>query len=207
MDLPTLLKADDLDAVAEIISQAIAELMSAYSRMLRHLELKLFEALDHHSTTTDLRNRAKIVSGISGDFRLDAFSLRLAEYSGEDQDIESLVSLAVNKPSRDWTDRDIEGAVIQFGIWGMEFRRVEILAPMKNRPATRKAFAVAFGQGDSSKTTSTIIDVATQDKPAIMEFTEKLRAQRPKDALGCKLFFAALVELGAEIANEYTVRK
>lgn len=207
VDLPTLLKTDDLEVVAEIISQAIKELKGIYGRMLRDLELKLYEALDHHSTVADLRNRAKIVSGISGDFRLDAFALRLAEFSGAEQDIESLVSLAVNKPSRDWTDRDIEGAVIQFGIWGIEFRRVEFLAPMKNRPATRKAFAAVFGQGESSRTASTTIDVATQDEPAIAAFAENLRAQRPKDALGRKLFFAALVELGAEIANEYNVRK
>jgi hypothetical protein len=73
---------------------------------------------------------------------------------------------------------------------------------MKNRPATRKAFAVAFGQGNVDKTASTTIDVATEDEEAIASQAGKLRAQRPKDPRGRRLFFAALIELGAEIVNE-----
>jgi hypothetical protein len=207
IDLPTILQCDDLVGVADTISKSIKEVTAAYGKMLCSVENQLFNALDHCTTLERLQQRGRIVSGISGDFRLDAFALRLSEYTGTEQDLESLVSLAVNKPSREWTDRDIEAALIQLGTWSIEFRRVEVFAPMKNRPATRRAFAVVFGQGNGDKTASTTIDVATEDEKAIAAQASRLRAQRPKDARGRHLFFAALIELGAEIVNEQNVRK
>ena len=207
VDLPALLEFSDLEDVVAAIIASIRELTGAYNATLRSVETQMFDALDHHSNCEALQSRARTVSGISGDFRLDAFALRLAEYTGTVNDLESLISLAANKPSREWTDRDIEAALIQLGAWGMEFRRVEVLAPMKNRPATRKAFAVVFGQGDGGKTTSTTIDVALDDQAAIDAQIKSLRTQRPKDSHGRRLFLAALVEIGAEIVSEQNLRK
>jgi len=121
--------------------------------------------------------------------------------------VESLISLAISKPSREWTDRDVEAALIQLGNWSIEFRRVEVLAPMKNRPATRKAFAVVFGRGDSGRTASTTIDIGMEDEEFIATQAAKLRAQSPKDARGRRLFLAALVELGAELVGEQNGRR
>jgi hypothetical protein len=202
IDLPALLGQKDMRSVSNLILKCLTELSEAYTVMLRSLETELFRALDHHADLPRLRSRGETVSGISGDFRLDAFALRLSEYGGSEQDVESLISLAINKPSRDWNDRDIQAALIQLGQWSMEFRRIETLAPMRNRPASRQAFAVVFGQGRGNKTASASFDVGNDDAPSIAAHAAKLRAHRPVDPVERKLFLAALVELGAELAEE-----
>jgi len=48
-----------------------------------------------------LRERGAVVAGISGDFRLDAFALRISEYQGRPEETQALISLALSKPERD----------------------------------------------------------------------------------------------------------
>ncbi len=202
VDLPALLGEQDMRDVSTTVFACLKELTGAYPSMLRSFETELFRALDHHSDKARLRMRGDTVAGISGDFRLDAFALRLSQYEGSTEDIESIISLAVNKPSRDWTDRDIHAALIQLGQWSLDFRHVEILAPIRNRPASRQAFAVVFGQGRGNKTATASFDVGLDDAPALASHVAKLRTHRPSDPLDRKLFLAALVELGAELAEE-----
>jgi hypothetical protein len=140
------------------------------------------------------------VSGISGDFRLDAFALRLSSYSEALEDIEAMISLSVNKPPRDWTDRDIEQAFVQLGTWAFEFRKVETLAPLRDRPATRHAFAVVFGVGDGTATTSRSFDISTSDIQTVRQLAKQIQAS----ASGVELdvFLAALAEAGSHAAQQ-----
>lgn len=202
LDLPTMLGNGDLNALSSILLNSLQELNDAYRVMLRSVEAQVLASLDHRSTLDILRLRGKTVSGISGDFRLDAFALRLSEYQGLDSDIESLIALAASKPSKDWTDRDIQGALIQLSQWSIDFRRIETLAPMKNRPATRQSFAVIFGQSGGNKTVSTSFDVGVEHSATIAGYLKLIRDQKPKDSSERKLFLAALVALGAELASE-----
>jgi hypothetical protein len=109
---------------AQAISHAVAavrggleELRARYRNMLDELrKLLLKELLVHNSSKESmelLRDRARNVQDVSGDFRLNAFIGRLAQFHGTDQDIEGLASLASNKPPRDWTDPDLN----QAGLW------------------------------------------------------------------------------------------
>ena len=202
VDIPSVLGNGTLASVPAILLKSLQELVEAYQKLLRSVEEQLFAFLDHRSTLDALRLRGATVSGISGEFRLDAFALRISEYGGKDDDIESLIALAVSKPSRDWTDRDIQAALVQLGQWSIEFRRIEALAPMKNRPATRKSFAVIFDQSGGNKTTSTSFDIGLDDAAAVKSYLEGIRTHKPRKASERKLFLAALVELGAELATE-----
>ena len=47
----------------------------------------------------ELRSRADNVRELGGDHRLEAFIMRLALFKGTDEDVESLASLATNKPN------------------------------------------------------------------------------------------------------------
>jgi hypothetical protein len=61
--------------------QTILELSGAFNRVLAEVESRLFQALRHDFDLNVLHERARVVAGISGDFRLDAFATRLGTYT------------------------------------------------------------------------------------------------------------------------------
>ena len=199
MDLPAMLAEDSGPSIVESIATCIAELNGAFPKMLRAVESKVFQVLNHKGSFEDLRHRGTTVAGISGDFRLDAFAVRLSSYEGTLGDVESLVSLAVNKPSRDWTDRDIELAFVQLGTWAFEFRKVETMAPLRDRPATRHAFAVVFGPGDGGAATARSFDIASSDIHTVKRLAEEFRSR--SNGVELDVFLAALAEAGAQAAR------
>ena len=199
VDIPALLSGSE-EPFPKLLAVCISELESAYSAMLRGVESKLFEALDHTGALDDLRKRGAIVSGISGDFRLDAFALRISEYRGRPEDIQALISLAVNKPERDWADRDIEFAYIQLGSWSMEFRRVEMLAPLRSRPATRRSFAVVFGLGNGRKAFSESFDISVAQSDLVTELAARILSHR--QTAKSDIFLAALAEAGVQVVQQ-----
>jgi hypothetical protein len=199
MDIPALLHREDTSSITQAISECISELNGAFPGMLRMVERKLFAALGHKGTLDELNRRGTTVTGISGDFRLDAFALRLENFSGTEDDVESIISLAVNKPSRDWTDRDIELALIQLGTWAFEFRKVEILAALRDRQPTRRAFAVVFGPSEDIPATVRSIDISSTDIPLVNRIAEDIAAKA--DDVDADVFLAALAEAGARVAR------
>jgi hypothetical protein len=199
VDIPALL-GDAHDSLASAIAECISELSGAYARMLGSVEGRLFDAIDHTGSLEQLRNRGSAVTGISGDFRLDAFSLRISEYQGRPEDIQALISLAVSKPERDWTDRDIELAYIQLGTWAMEFRRVETLASLRNRPANRRSFAVVFGPGSGRAAVSGSYDVSVSDSDLVSSIAKEILSHQSKVKLD--IFLAALAEAGATVVHQ-----
>ena len=70
--------------------------------MLHRLREVLLTELDVPNTSEamlqELKARAENVRQLSGDHRLEAFVIRLARFLGGDEDMESLASLATNKP-------------------------------------------------------------------------------------------------------------
>jgi hypothetical protein len=200
MDLPALLGATSSANITDSIARCIAELYDAYPKMLRSVEAQVLKMLDHRGEITELANRGKTVSGISGDFRLDAFALRLSSYSASLEDIEAMISLSVNKPARDWTDRDIELAFVQLGTWAFEFRKVETLAPLRDRPATRHAFAVVFGVGDGSEATSRSFDISASDMQKVKQLAKEIQSRA--NGVELDLFLAALAEAGSRATHQ-----
>lgn len=200
VDIPAMLHHEDAASLTLAISECIAELKGAFPGMLRMVEKKLFSALVHKGPLDELNRRGATVSGISGDFRLDAFALRLGSFAGTDEDVESIISLAVNKPSRNWTDRDIELALVQLGTWAFEFRKVEVLAALRDRPPTRRAFAVVFGPAEDIPTTLRSIDISSSDVPLVNRLAAEFAARATE--VDADVFLAALAEAGARIARD-----
>lgn len=201
-DLPALLEKEGGYPLADAVGATLAELVNAFPKMLRMVEGKLFQAIDHHGDLERLRHRGTVVAGITGDFRLDAFAGRIANYRAQDVDIEGLIALAVNKPFREWNDRDVDAGILQIGSWALGFRRTETLASLKGRPSLRRAFAVVFGTGDNNKTVSGAFDVAEDDTPAIRDLVNKILAQRVTGAVRTEVFLAALAEAGALLVEQ-----
>jgi len=65
------------------------------------------------------------VFGLTGDLRLDAFAGRLVSYGGAADEIEALASFALNKPARDWSDRDPDRAALELAELALRFRQAE----------------------------------------------------------------------------------
>ena len=207
IDIPEVLTSTSPKDLIDSLSQALEELKEAYPTMLRSLEEKLFMAIDHKKDFQKLHKRAETVKGISGDFLLDSFATRISTYKGDEKDLEGLISLAVNKPSRDWGDQDIEAAILQLGKWAMEFRRIESLAYLQNRTPTRRAFAVAFGAANN-RSSSRIIDISEDESEALQTIvTDLLKTIKNKNNIGNHVILAALAEVGVQVLDQLSSKE
>ena len=93
------------------------ELQQAYPAMLHRLRETLLAELQVPNASApmlaELRARAENIRELGGDHRIEAFLIRLAQFSGTDEDMESLASMAANKPPRNWVDTDIDRAIFE----------------------------------------------------------------------------------------------
>lgn len=194
-DLPEVLgTGDKVDALVAGVGAIVEELDAAYPLVLKRIHDQLLVSIDHGADLLTLRARAKVVQGISGDFKLDAFATRLTSYTGALGDIESLVSLAVSKPPGEFNDQDMDLATMQLARWAFDFRRTEALATVQGRPANRRALAVVFGGQD---TRSATLDVAETDAEQIRQVRDDLLARARAGTIKSDVFLAALAEAGS----------
>lgn len=200
-DLPTLLEAQDPATLNTRLQAVTDELSSAYHRMLASVRAHLLEALDHgERQLADLHKRAATVKGMTGDFKLDAFATRLGNYDESDETVESLISLAIDKPQAAWVDRDIDAAMAKLAGWAVEFRKAETMAPLRGRPSTRRLIGVVFGASHGQDATG-FVDISETDTPAIdrlvKQFLAKAHGEREE------VILAALAEAGAMLIKQH----
>lgn len=202
VDLMTLLGAQSAEDYVRALAEPLKELASAYDQMLGYVTERMLEVLDATTDTLDqLSKRATAVANISGDFRLDAFAARLASYEGNRDNVEGILSLAANKPPRDWNDRDIDIALLAIAEWALRFRQVEALASVQGRTPTRGAFAVVIGAGKSSKTVSRTFDIAEREFLVVKDLAASIVEQMIGKGLSPDLLLAALAEAGMSIVE------
>ncbi len=155
-DIPKLLsndyESDQIQTtreVAEVVREGLEELRVAYPEMLHRLRGVLLSELDVPNASrhnlAELRLRAENVQQLSGDLRLEAFIWRIAKFHGTDADMESLASMAANKPSSQWTDADIDRSTIELADLARRFNWHEAFAHVKGRQDRRLAMAVVVG--------------------------------------------------------------
>lgn len=201
-DLPTLLDARDAEEVLAKLGRVTEELVSAYPKILNEVKTTVLKALDQaDGDAVRLRARAKVVKGIAGEFRLEAFVARLETYDGSEPSIEGLLSLGSDKPPAQWVDRDVDRALLQLASWAHDFRRAETLAPLRGRPSTRRAIGVVFG-GGLGREASTSFDIDDKDSTLVSKLAGRLIADlqnQPRE-----LALAALAEAGALLVNAKT---
>ncbi|BBB58702.1 hypothetical protein UNDKW_0429 [Undibacterium sp. KW1] len=195
-DLPLVLNTRNPAELAKKIAAITGELIEAFDARLRAVERRLLNALDHQGELSKLILRGKTVSGVGADLKLDAFATRFTDYVGSIEDIEGLLMLALGKPSKDWTDRDIDAGEVQLLSWAMEFRRLESLAEVRGRPATRRSIGVVFG---SKRTVTGTFDVSESDSLAIQTLANELLGKLASGTLKREIFLAAIAEVGANI--------
>lgn len=209
VDLPVLFGDLPVPTFIDAMGNALREMQSAYPKMLARVMDRTLETIDasfgSKKDIESIRLRSKTVIGISGDFRLDAFAGRLASLSLDPESVESLLSLAVNKPPKEWTDQDVDAALIQLAQLGLKFRQVEAVSSIQQRNPTRNAIAVVFGTGVQGKTVSESFDVSAAEDQRIQRLSDAIMNQFKDERR--EIVLAALAQAGTKLVEAASAKE
>jgi len=210
VDIPTIFGENDAQATAKGIESALYELAAAYPKMMTELSQKMMGALgEPEDDYTDLQQRARIVAELTGDLRVDAFAARLAIYRGDVNDLEAIASMAINRPPREWTDRDPDQAALALADFALKFRRAETLARVKGRHPSREAMALIIGTGEAGQEVIEEFEVAERDRPKVTALAQALHKVLAQSGAERSIVLAALAETGLDTlaARDARMRK
>ena len=199
VDLPETLKTTEANQIADRIAAAASEMVNAFRLRLRTIEANVMRALDQDQDWKALNNRGKQVSGIGAEFKLEAFISRLTTYQSAQIDLEGLLMLAIGKPSKDWTDHDLDAGEVQLLQWAERFRRLEVVAHLRNKTSNRRGIGIVFG---NQQTITGSFDIAETDQPLVQDLSTQLLKQLQGQQHKKEVFLAALAEAGAKILQD-----
>lgn len=200
IDLAALLEKSSDKSYVEALRSPIAEIARAYDALLERINDSMLEALDAPADKLDrLRARAEVLNGVTGDLRQDAFAARLAKHDGSKASIEGILSLAANKPPRDWNDRDIDHALLDIAQAALRFRQAEAFASVKGRAPTSEAFAVVIGAGAQTRTITRSFTIPDRHREAVESMAERLAATLLAEGHSTEILLAALAKAGMRL--------
>jgi hypothetical protein len=208
IDLAALLENDQGQSYVEALRSPIAEIASAYDKLLKRIETSMLEALDASTDSLNqLQARAELLNGIAGDLRQDAFVARLAKHDGSKESIEGILSLAANKPPRDWNDRDIDAALLEVTKAALQFRQAEAFVSVKGRKPNSDAFTVVLGTGAQTQTISRSFSISDRHREAVDSTAERLTKTLLSEGHSIEILFAALAKAGMRLTAQEVTKK
>jgi hypothetical protein len=200
VDLPSVLETTGGDAFVKALRAPVAEIAGAYAALMKRIESSMFEALDAPRDQLDRLNaRAEALLGVTGDLRQDAFAARLAKHDGSQTSVEGILSLAANKPPRDWNDRDIDAAMLDIAKTALRFRQAEAFVSVRGREPTSEAFAVVIGAGSDTKTVSREFSIPDRHRKKVDTMAAKLAAELEGEGLSTDVLLAILAKAGMRL--------
>ena len=193
---------EGLQGVTDNVRDGLTELRAAYGSMLHQLRETLLRELEAPNasvaTLAELRSRAGNVRELAGDHRLEAFIMRLALFQGTNEDVESLVSLATNKPTWEWVDADADMAAVELADLAQRFNRVEAYAHVKGRPDRRHAMAVVVGMSGRPEPLHDYFDVTDFERQGVDDLVSRVEEVLENSGEERRhIVLAALAELSA----------
>lgn len=202
VDLASLLGAADGKAYVEALRSPLQELAGAYGKMLAEVEAKMLSALDASRDKLDeLRARARSVAGISGDLQMDGFATRLANFDGSQTSLESILSMAAERPPRDWVDRHIDAAILELAKSARRFREAEAFVAVQGRQAHSEAIAVVIGAGSDTKVISRSFAISERHRQTVETKAQEVAAMLEGHGLGTDILLAILAKVGMKLAS------
>lgn len=199
IDLPEILDVP-MREVGASLKPLLRELLDSYPLMLREVDQTMAESLDAAAgDDAELRARAEPISKFGADLRLKGFAARLMKRDGSLEAIEGILSLAANKPPRDWTDLDIEAAVLSVSDLALAFRKAEALVNVQGRGLGREAIAVVIGAGGTSEVITKTFELASRDKQAVDDAARDVLSRLESLGLKGDLLFAALAKASSTL--------
>lgn len=203
VDLASLLNATDSQTYVKALRAPLQELAGAYGKMLAGVEGKMLEALDASSDDLEaLRERARSVSGVSGDLRLDAFAARLANFDGTRASLEGILSLAAEKSPRDWLDRHVDAAILELVKFARRFREAEAFVAVQGRQAQSEAIALVIGAGSDTKTISRSFTISSRHRKIVEAKADEVALMLESQGLGTEVLLAILAKAGMKLVSD-----
>jgi len=204
IDLPTTLGVP-VTEVGTAIEPLLKELIDAYPNMLRRVDQAMAEALDAATDEEgELRERAEPISKFGADLRLQGFAARLMKRNESLESIEGILSLAANKPPRDWTDLDIESALLAVSDLALAFRKAEALINVQGLGLGREAISVVIGTGGTSTVITKTFELARRDKQVVDQAVNDVLARLESLGLKGDLLFATLAKASSALYEKET---
>lgn len=202
IDLPASLGTSPPE-LGRHLAGPLSELLGAYPAMLRSVDARMAEALDAPADDGgELAARASAVMRSTGDLRLEGFASRLQKRDGSLAAIEGILSLAANKPPRDWTDLDIDAATMAVAELALSFRRAEALVAVEGRKPGREVFAVVIGGAGRSEAVTRTFEVAGRDRRVVESAAGDVVGLLRRSGLTGDLLLAAIARAGASLAGD-----
>jgi len=209
-DDPEKLLFDDLpDALGEALTpeaihQAILEAEASYPELLAEVRLALGRALGiDPNDFGGITERTAAIKGLTNDYNFDAFADRAAAIEQGNGDIESLVSVLLHRPARNWSDRDREEALTEIARYGRRFRELEALAVVRDRKSHTEALALVVGLDPKAPPLMRSFVLNDQEKAAAAGMADRLVAVLQADDKTGRLQLAALARAVAMLAAEH----
>ena len=153
-----------------------------------------------------MHRRAANVRGLSGNFRLDALATRLSTFEGGLEEIEGIASLAANKPSRDWVDRDVDAAKIELAALAQQFLRAEGFGHLKDRTDGRVTMVVYMSDPSYPEPVTSEIQLDPAERQRAEELYLKLAALVGREGAADNVALGALAKLGLSLTAEQMAR-
>lgn len=205
-DVPELDSRRTLGHISNNVRSGLMELSDAYPAMLHRLRETLLAELQVSNASTsllgELRARAENVRQLSGDHRMEAFIVRLSHFYGSEQDMESIASMATNKPPPTWVDADIDRAAVALAEMAQNFIHLESFAHVKGRSDKRHAMAVTVGMNGQRATMQDAFDVTDLDRLEVEKVIERMESALQKCGEQKRnIILAALAELSARFLD------
>jgi hypothetical protein len=199
IDLPATLGAP-MRELGALLEPLLRELLDAYPLMLRKVDKAMAESLDAaEGEDAELRERAEPIAKFGADLRLQGFAARLLKRDGSLEAIEGILSLAANKPPRDWTDLDIDGSLLAVSGLSLAFRKAEALVNVQGRGLGREAISVVIGTGGASDVITKSFELASRDRQAVDEAARDVLSRLEDLGLKGDLLFAALAKASSTL--------
>ena len=198
---------ENIARISRSLREALTELRDAYPSMLHRLRELLLSELHVPNASPQmlagLRSRAENVLGVGGDHRLEAFIIRLARFAGTDEDMESLASMAANKPPSNWVDPDVDRASVELADLAQRFIHLEAFAHVKGRASKRHAIAVVVGIDERPAPFQDYFEIGDLERPEVDALVAQLGKALDDTGAGRRnVILAALAELSARYLND-----
>lgn len=202
IDLAAVFGAANGADYVNALRDPITELAGAYEAMLRKIESSMLDALDAPESSLErLRARAELLKDLDGELRQNAFAGHLAKHDGSIASVERIVGLAVNKPARDWTDRDFDQALLEIARLALRFRQSEALVSVRGRKPMTDAFAVVIGAGTSARMISRQFDLSERHRATVENLANELASSLQSKGLDTDLLLATLARAGLKLTT------
>lgn len=196
-----------IDAYQARLRPALIELQQAYGSLQREIANALLEALrlppNVSAARQEIRARASDIRELVTDSALQAFLFRLSDSELDDTAwLESVASMVVNKPPRNWTDTDAKAFRIEIVGLGERLRRVEEVA-LSKRGAPPERRVLRLGITDASgRERGDLLHIRPEQEPEMDRAMGALEATLEDLGLDAEGRLAALALLAQQILDQ-----